>query len=307
MKKAFLVFVVAFLFATISFGQVPASVDTSTVNGWKFDTNYLIPFGIDTFYMGFSPIHTEGKTSQIFGFKIKYKMPYGYVRVVKTLTTPMPKPRAMDFNSFLLKADPVDYTGNLNFGAIIYLANGDTIVKISGWSITSNNYPMWFDMGFAGEVVNAPISQVERIIFEFVFDQAGIIRGYFAELLLDRMRFWYKYPDGTYSPTVIDSFEGVITGINKDNQIPTGFSLSQNYPNPFNPRTMINFQLPISDYVRLVVYDVLGREIATLVNEEKIPGIYSVDFNGSNLPSGTYFYRLNAGKYSETKKMLLLK
>ena len=307
MKKAFLVFVVAFLFATISFGQVPASVDTSTVNGWKFDTNYPIPFGTDAFYMGFSPIHTEGKTSQIFGFKIKYPMPYGYVRVVKTLTTPMPKPRAMDFNSFLLKADPVDYTGNLGWGAIIYLANGDTIVKISGWGITSNNSPMWFYMGFAGEVVNAPISQVERIIFEFAFDQAGIIRGYFAEFLIDHMRFWYKYPDGTYSPTIIDSFEGTITGVNDNDQIPHSFSLGQNYPNPFNPRTMINFQLPISDYVRLVVYDVLGREVVTLVNEEKIPGAYSVTFDGSQLPSGTYFYRLEAGGFIKTKKMQLVK
>lgn len=90
-------------------------------------------------------------------------------------------------------------------------------------------------------------------------------------------------------------------------QTPLFFLLNQNHPNPFNPNTTIKFSIPHSQFVTLKVYDVLGREVATLVNEEKAPGNYEVKFNGSNLPSGVYCYRLQAGSFSQTKKLLLLK
>ncbi len=90
------------------------------------------------------------------------------------------------------------------------------------------------------------------------------------------------------------------------------FSLSQNYPNPFNPATKIKFDIPPSRgtrgvTVRLTVYDALGREVAALVNEELNPGGYEVEFDGSNYPSGVYFYRMTAGEYSKTIKMIIIK
>lgn len=85
------------------------------------------------------------------------------------------------------------------------------------------------------------------------------------------------------------------------------FSLSQNFPNPFNPSTVISYQLAVIGFVTLKVYDILGREVATLVNEEKSAGEYEVEFDGSALTSGIYFYQLKAGEYSETRKMVLLK
>jgi hypothetical protein len=88
---------------------------------------------------------------------------------------------------------------------------------------------------------------------------------------------------------------------------PDEFSLSQNYPNPFNPSTTIKYSIPSSEFVKLKVFDVLGNEVATLVNEEKPKGIYKVDFNGANLSSGIYFYTLQAGQFSETKKLILMK
>ncbi len=88
---------------------------------------------------------------------------------------------------------------------------------------------------------------------------------------------------------------------------PETYSLSQNYPNPFNPNTVINYQLPISGNVKLVVFDMLGRELLTLVNEEKLAGSYSVKFDGSKMTSGIYFYKISAGNYTETKKMMLVK
>ena len=85
------------------------------------------------------------------------------------------------------------------------------------------------------------------------------------------------------------------------------FSLSQNYPNPFNPLTSIHYAIGKRQFVTLKVYDILGNEIATLVNDEKSAGNYEVNFNASNIPSGVYFYRLQAGSFAQTNKMILLK
>jgi len=87
----------------------------------------------------------------------------------------------------------------------------------------------------------------------------------------------------------------------------SSFVLYQNYPNPFNQSTKIKYQVARSGNVTLKVYDILGREVATIVNEEKKPGVYEVEFNGSALSSGVYFYKLNAGDFTQIKKLLLLK
>ncbi len=89
--------------------------------------------------------------------------------------------------------------------------------------------------------------------------------------------------------------------------IPGEFVLYQNYPNPFNPGTIIKYAIDSKQYANLKVYDVLGNEVVTLVNEVKEAGIYEVEFNASNLPSGVYMYKLESGSYVQTKKMLLLK
>jgi hypothetical protein len=89
--------------------------------------------------------------------------------------------------------------------------------------------------------------------------------------------------------------------------IPTEFALYQNYPNPFNPRTKIRYQLPKESKVTIKLYDILGSEVITLLNEEKEPGVYEVDFTAQQLPSGTYIYRIFADGFIETKKMVLMK
>lgn len=99
----------------------------------------------------------------------------------------------------------------------------------------------------------------------------------------------------------------IVTSVDDKPTQPTEFVLEQNYPNPFNPSTTISYQLPMSSDITLKVYDILGNEIATVVNEYKPAGRYQVEFNAATLSSGVYFYQLKAGDYVNTKKMILLK
>jgi hypothetical protein len=100
----------------------------------------------------------------------------------------------------------------------------------------------------------------------------------------------------------------VIVGINDKNTIqPREFVLSQNYPNPFNPTTTINYSLPKAGNVKLTVYNAIGSKVATIINVYKIAGNYSIQFNGSSLASGIYFYKIEAGQFSQIKKMILMK
>ena len=92
-----------------------------------------------------------------------------------------------------------------------------------------------------------------------------------------------------------------------NNEVPATFELKQNFPNPFNPNTSISFNLPSESGVKLEVFDITGKNIATLVNETKAAGNYKYDFNASNLSSGIYFYKLTAGSFVSTKKMILNK
>lgn len=95
--------------------------------------------------------------------------------------------------------------------------------------------------------------------------------------------------------------------INYNNHLPAKYSLSQNYPNPFNPVTLIKYDIVKSGIVKLAVYDILGRELKSIVNQQQNPGTYTVQFDASTLSSGVYFYKLTADGYSETKKMMLTK
>ncbi len=94
---------------------------------------------------------------------------------------------------------------------------------------------------------------------------------------------------------------------NPSKDLPTHFSLNQNYPNPFNPSTTISFTLPSRSFVTLKIFDLLGREVAIIVSEEMSAGNYTRKWNAANMSSGIYFYRLQAGSFTETKKLVLLK
>lgn len=112
--------------------------------------------------------------------------------------------------------------------------------------------------------------------------------------------------DGTFAYSKIVTVDlTTITSVEDD--IKYEFAVEQNYPNPFNPTTQIQYSIPANSLVTLIIYDLLGSKVKTLVNEFQNAGKYSVDFNAESLSSGVYFYRLSAGQFSETLKLLLLR
>ena len=104
-------------------------------------------------------------------------------------------------------------------------------------------------------------------------------------------------------------YEGahLITNTKKKLSVPNRFKLWQNYPNPFNPATKIKFALPKSGFTKIVIYDLLGRETRTLINQEVEAGYHELLFDASNLSGGVYFYKIESGEFQQTKKMIVLK
>ncbi|MDZ7625231.1 MAG: T9SS type A sorting domain-containing protein [Ignavibacteriaceae bacterium] len=122
----------------------------------------------------------------------------------------------------------------------------------------------------------------------------------------------YSFVDNDLQPGIynyrlnqidFDGTQEVVGELTINISLPEQFTLEQNYPNPFNPSTTIRYSIPSSEFVTLKVYDVLGNEVATLVNEEKPAGSYEMNFNAAGLSSGIYFYALQAGSYTQTGKI----
>ena len=191
----------------------------------------------------------------------------------------------------------------------------------SGVFLSTDNGTTWINtQGLAGVIVNALITIGPNI---FAGSDGG---GIF--LSTDNGSIWTSVGLGMPNTTIyafasngLKIFAGTLSGIvyrrnlseiitsleNNQTDLPGDFTISQNYPNPFNPSTIIKFQVPNSSFVNLIVYDVLGNEVATLVNEEKPTGSYEVNFKAANLSSGVYLYKLQAGDFIQTKKMILMK
>lgn len=137
-------------------------------------------------------------------------------------------------------------------------------------------------------------------------------RGYYPTLIEyldvndDAGALWVGL-DGANRRLYYDRYSALVGISNNGNEVPEKYSLTQNYPNPFNPTTKIDFEIPKNDLVILKVYNALGAEVATLVNKNMNAGSYTVDFNASLLSSGVYFYTIQAGSFSTTKKMMLIK
>lgn len=152
-------------------------------------------------------------------------------------------------------------------------------------------------------ILNGNILPGQSSIFDFIFNAQNIPMGnYYSRLVILSNDL---FNDSLVIPVYLSIIDP--SGIKHENIVPENVLLHQNYPNPFNPSTIIRYELPRSSYVTLKVYDLLGSELVTLVNEEKVSGTYEVVLDASSLSSGVYFYKLSAGSFVDTKKLLLIK
>lgn len=156
-------------------------------------------------------------------------------------------------------------------------------------SAQNSKVPWWsFNMGYAE-------SKTSNLIFRSVVGQSFV--GTFS----NRNSF---IESGFLADTL---FRSIFVDVKDEFQLPSVFELYQNYPNPFNPATTIKYDLPTSQRVTIKLYNLLGQEVRTLVDEDQEPGYKSVRVNAINLASGVYLYRVNAGKFSMVKKMIMVK
>ena len=141
---------------------------------------------------------------------------------------------------------------------------------------------------------------VDNLYFSDCFFTSALTGYIGGSSLTNGVGYILKTTDGgdEYNPVGIEPIS---------NEVPAQFQLEQNYPNPFNPMTNVKFQIPNEAFVKLIVFDVLGREVATLVNEQLNAGTYEADWNADKFSSGVYYYKLTAGDFNETKKMILIK
>lgn len=230
-------------------------------------------------------------------------------------------------------------------GTIIRTSNGGQtwIKQISGtpehiWDVSFTDTNLGITVGFFNVLrttngglnwttVSTPISTLFKGVF--LKESIGTAVGYHGTIIrtTDGGVSWEPQNSWTLnelrSVFFVDSINGIVVGIagtilfthnggvnaidNECNNIPSGFLLMQNYPNPFNSSTTISFSIPSQSFVSLKVFDLVGKEVATIVSETRQAGNYSEQWNASELPSGIYFYKLRAGSFTETKKLVLLK
>jgi len=154
----------------------------------------------------------------------------------------------------------------------------------------------------------APVSSYKMFNFKIAYDTAEVPDTCIIIFIITGPMGGVNYHVGSYFILDDLSLSGIETSVvTKSEVVPKNYMLYQNYPNPFNPNTTIKFSLPNSGIVKLILFDIMGRKIATLFKGYKSAGIHEVNFNADFLPSGIYLYKLQADKFSEVKKLVLLK
>ena len=216
-----------------------------------------------------------------------------------------------------------------NFGVDSYLTNNPTWklarFKDGAWTTYTPQYPNWSYKTWGSYAPHITIDKNNTVWIgtdgaglwsfdgsswmNYNYHNSDIGCQFIEQIVVDThnnkwMTSW------NFENSVLVFNENGVTGVSKqfsEKSIPKTLTLSQNFPNPFNPTTTIDYNLPKTTHVKIEVFDILGRLIKTLVDQEKLSGNYKVEFNASGLGSGVYFYRLQAGSLTETKKLLLLK
>ena len=298
MKKQYLILVLILLLNVGGFGQqsTGGSTPADTTGGWKMSVPFVyerphskilkkvISMGYEV-GKGFVQKFTQGDTvvtnDAVF---VSYFLPVNR----------MDHPIQVRINARILPGSriPADVKVFLSVG--LY----DSTIPTAGWTETKDIDEQWNDYTWDVTFMSAPKTDY----FELVIVLYNVPSSVWRECSVEVSKIDFQLKNGDW----LNVFNPA-TDVPRLNPLPTSCRLEQNYPNPFNPATVIKFKVPSSQVVTLKVYDLLGREVATLVNEEKSPGNYEVKFDGNNLASGMYIYRLQSGSTVLSKKMLLMK
>lgn len=301
MKFLKIIFTVAllFIYAISAYGQED-SISTNTVNGYQAKT---WSSGVEDFFMRIvTDTARNGTHSQSFYFRGQGG---SYVEVEKTLSGYIQPTSPAEFTIWMYCKTFTPIVNNLNGDITIWVGNNGTWyqVEVFGGS-PSGNPPSWgiFIMYPNGGMPTS-FNQIKiRFNPRFTPPSSQMVTW---EVFLD---FFYVSHFGSGFVRWIDDFGDGMVGVpSVNNEVPESFSLKQNYPNPFNPKTNIQFSIPQSEFVTLTIFDMLGKEIEIVVNEELSSGTYMIDWDASKYSSGTYFYRIHAGQFTDTKKMTLIK
>lgn len=204
-------------------------------------------------------------------------------------------------------------TTNQDFATVKYVQDIPLPVELASFTSTVNNNNLTLNWSTSAETNNSGFDIERSSTVNNEWSKIGFVEGNGTSSTQNS----YSFPDrdlktGRYNYRLkqIDfngNFEYFNLGSEVSIGIPDKFKLSQNYPNPFNPSTKINYDLPADGKVNLTLFDISGREVATIVNEVQQAGYYSYTFNGANLSSGIYFYKIQTEQFSETKRMMLIK
>jgi len=187
-----------------------------------------------------------------------------------------------------------------------------------GWEVgdTIDSYPDQAPgeyLGWVERTYETNVFGMKMKVREITMDYIGILTS--KSIWTDEIGMLYRDIDGWITDVLkgcvingkVYGDTNYVTSVREDDVTEMKYELYQNYPNPFNPITSIEYSIPLDSHVSLKVYDILGNEVATLVNESILPGSYQVSFDASGLASGVYFYRLQTGIYSQSRKMIILK
>lgn len=204
-------------------------------------------------------------------------------------------------NAFVTTSTDTTFTVSV---AARYRSNNSYIFGYSDYkTLGPTRYANVFINTLKNGVYNTP-TQVNNVLSDSYYGFPGVS---FRNVNNDSCFAIWSGTDVTGGTYVTGGCSGPFIGINNHNTITNGYSLEQNFPNPFNPSTSISFFLQKNGFVNLKVYDILGNEIETLLSENKPAGSYTVSFDGSKLANGIYFYKINIGDFTDTKRMVLVK
>lgn len=228
-----------------------------------------------------------------------------------TYTTRMTGTAAMG-SAVAFKVDDVNYYYVLFYNSSIYIVRTQDYIASVAAPQVQNDQNLKVKIQSKGDTVKVRVwtGLFEPSVWDLVYDSCYTSGSLYPDLFANA--WWLDAATSVYFDDFV-VYSPAATGINEKDKLPSGYQLSQNFPNPFNPATIIRYTIGEPgntiglQFVSLKIYDLLGNEITTLVNEEKPAGVYEAVWKPENLPSGTYFYKLEAGNFVETKKMILLK